>query len=189
MNDLLKELTSQGLLKEEDIVSLQEESERTGESVESLLGKRGIDVAQILKLKGQQFGIPTRSVEGAIPTEILSYIPEDSARHYHFAPLGVKDSVLEVGVTDPDNLDAIDALNFISSKINLPFKIFLISEADLTKVLGMYKGLSTEVDDALSDFETAGVGGALKTEISSEVDDELGSTSDMVNDKKGGQII
>lgn len=190
MNDLLKELTSQGLLKEEDIVSLQEESERTGETVESLLSKRGIDVAQILKVKSEQFGIPTRTLEGTIPSEVLSYIPEDSARHYHLAPLGVKDSVLEVGVTDPDNLDAIDALNFISSKINLPFKIFLISEADLTKVLGMYKGLSTEVDDALSDFETEGVGGALKAELSSEADDELGSTSEVAQDsKKGGQII
>jgi len=191
MDDLLTELTVQGLLKEEDAAALQSEAERTGESLESLLQKHGVDVSQILKVKGERYRIPTRSLEGLqIPTEILSYIPEDSARHYRFAPLAVKDGILEVGITDPDNLDAIDALNFISSKINLPFKIYLISEADLTKVLGLYKGLSTEVHEALSDFETEGVGGTAKPEIS-EADEELAATDDTGTEKKAapGQVI
>ena len=48
--------------------------------------------------------------------------------HYKFVPIGLQDNVLEVGILDPDNIEARDALNFISAKINLPFKIFLIKK-------------------------------------------------------------
>ncbi|MEX1120314.1 MAG: GspE/PulE family protein, partial [Candidatus Paceibacterota bacterium] len=40
------------------------------------------------------------------------------------------------------------------SKITLPFKVFRISETDFKKVLAMYKGLSGEVGQALSELET-----------------------------------
>ena len=68
-------------------------------------------------------------------------------------PVALSEGVLEVGIVDPDNIEALDALNFISSKINLPFKVFLISEADFKKVLEMYKGLSQEVSRALGELE------------------------------------
>lgn len=153
--DLLQTLITRGSIKEEDAARLSEEASRTGASIESLLVKEGIDPQQILGLKSEHLNLPTRSLAGAsVPFEVLSYIPEDSARHYRFVPLSVKDGVLEVGITDPDNLDAIDALNFISSKINMPFKLFLITEGDFDKVLDAYKGLSSEVHEALSDFES-----------------------------------
>lgn len=88
-----------------------------------------------------------------IPSEILSIVPEESAKHYKFAPLGIRDSVLELGIVDPDNIEARDALNFISAKTRLPYKLFLISEEDFEKVLSMYRGLSEEVTKALSQLE------------------------------------
>ncbi|MEK7166274.1 MAG: GspE/PulE family protein, partial [Patescibacteria group bacterium] len=36
----------------------------------------------------------------------------------------------------------------------MPFKLFLISEDDFKKVLDMYKGISSEVGEALSEFDT-----------------------------------
>jgi type IV pilus assembly protein PilB len=68
-------------------------------------------------------------------------------------PLGVADGVLEVGVTDPDNLEARDALTFISGKIGMPYKIFLISKKDFNELVGQYRGLSGEVGKALSDLD------------------------------------
>jgi hypothetical protein len=35
--------------------------------------------------------------------------------------------VLEIGLLDPDNIEARDALNFISAKIAMPYKVYLIS--------------------------------------------------------------
>jgi len=89
-----------------------------------------------------------------VPFEVFKYIPEESALHYKFVPLGVSDNVLEVGILDSDNLDALDALNFISSNADTPFKIYLISENDFDEIYKMYKGFSGEVNRAISELDT-----------------------------------
>ena len=58
-----------------------------------------------------------------------------------------------------------DALNFISSKIGMPFKVFLISSADFDRVIDLYKGLSGEVTKALTELETAFVSDSKNIEI------------------------
>src|SRR3989338_4342274 len=55
---------------------------------------------------------------------------------------------------DPDNLDGIDALNFIARNTGIPFKVFQISEEDFGRVMNMYRGLGGEVDRAISDLES-----------------------------------
>jgi type IV pilus assembly protein PilB len=89
-----------------------------------------------------------------VPFEALDYIPEESAVHYRFAPIGLSDGTLEVGIVDPDNMEARDAISFLAAKKNIPYKIFLISIDDFNKVLEAYKGLTGEVSKALSELET-----------------------------------
>ncbi|KKU76192.1 MAG: type II secretion system protein E [Parcubacteria group bacterium GW2011_GWA2_47_64] len=48
----------------------------------------------------------------------------------------------------------MDAINFISSKLSMPYKLYLISEDDFERVLQSYKGLSGEVTQALSELDT-----------------------------------
>jgi len=134
-------------------------------------------------------GIPERSLgEVKIPYEVLRYIPEESAEHYRFAPLGVVDDVLEVGMVDPDNISAIDALNFIARKTGTPFKIFRITDQDLQKVLGMYKGLGGDVDKALSDLESEEKQSGRQKELSSDEEGllQLGNLAGMSD--TGGSI-
>jgi len=152
--NLLETLIDKKVLNRDDVVAVEKEMEETGEPLEKVLDKRGIDSDLVFKVKSEGLEIPSREVgDKSLPFEVLSYIPEESARHYKFVPLGVSDGVLEVGVTDPDNIEALDALNFISSKIGLPFKVFLISFKDFSRVVEMYKGLSGEVNKALTDLE------------------------------------
>jgi type IV pilus assembly protein PilB len=99
--------------------------------------------------------IPLRSLGDAkIPYDVLRAIPEESAEHYRIAPLALSDGVLEVGMVEPDNIQAVDALNFISRTSGIPFKVFGISEADFARVLTMYRGLRGEVEQAVSDLQT-----------------------------------
>ena len=105
-----------------------------------------------------QGGIPMRSIENEkVAYDILRYIPEESAEHYKIAPIGLSEGVLEIGMVDPDNLSAVDALNFITKKTGTPFKIFKISEEDFLNILKMYRGLGGRVDQALSDLKTEDV--------------------------------
>lgn len=99
--------------------------------------------------------VPLRPLgDVSVPFDTLKYIPEESAKHYRIVPLSVVDGVLEVGMVDPDDLQAIDALNFITRATGMPFKVSRISDPDFDKVLGMYRGLTGEVDEAVSDLET-----------------------------------
>ena len=108
-----------------------------------------------VKSKGLISDIPTRSLKDIeISGKVLEYIPQESVEHYRVVPIGVRDGILEVGATNPNDLEARDALNFISSRIGMPYKLFLISESDFTLILERYKGLSGEVTKALSELES-----------------------------------
>ena len=133
---ILDVLKDKQVIKIEDIAGIEAEALSSGLSLEQVLVSRGVTPEQILESKGEALLIPTKSLKGVdVPGKILGYIPEESASHYHFVPIGVSEGVLEVGMVDPDDMEARDALNFISSRIGMPYKLFLISEEDLTHVL------------------------------------------------------
>ncbi len=112
-------------------------------------------MATPLPSQGQAPSIPTRSLRDLdVSSKVLEFIPEDSATHYKLVPIAVKDGVLEVGAVNPNDLEARDALNFISARIGMPYKLFLISEEDLKIGLEKYQGLSGEVTKVLSELES-----------------------------------
>ncbi len=147
-------LVQKNLLTKDDVREVQKQVSTDGAQLDTVLMQRGVSLENILIAKGEFLNIPVRTVNESITSDVLDYIPEESALHYKFVPLALKEGALEVGVVDPDNLEARDALTFITSKKNVPYKIFLISADDFQKVLDMYKGLSGEVSKALSELET-----------------------------------
>jgi len=153
--NLLSILEKKNIIDEKDIALIKKEAEISGNSFEKILIKTGIKQDIILKAKGEYYNIPIWELKNkSVPFEVFKYIPEESALHYKFVPLGVSDNVLEVGILDSDNLDALDALNFISSNADTPFKIYLISENDFDEIYKMYKGFSGEVNRAISELDT-----------------------------------
>jgi type IV pilus assembly protein PilB len=103
--------------------------------------------------KASFYKIPYQKVaKGTITPEILKYVEEGAATHYKFVPIGFADEVLSIGVTEPENIEAMNALQFISVKLEVPFKIFLISYSDYLQVLEGYKVSNLEVDRAVSDL-------------------------------------
>ncbi len=150
----LETLADKSLISPDEIEGIKDEARTEGKSIDEVLREKGISPEEILKAKGEYLQIPVRALNGReVPFEIMKYIPEESALHYKIIPLGLADGVLEVGLVEPDNIEARDALNFISSKNNLPFKIFIVSEEDFEHVLASYKGFSGEVTKALTELE------------------------------------
>lgn len=151
---LLDILVKQGTIEAKDIASIRDKTGGSEKEIEEILLAQGVSEEDILRAKGEYYSVPIKPIDPSLITsKILDYIPEEAAVYYQFVPIGLDNGVLEVGILNPDNISARDALNFISSKINLPFKIFLISEADFEKVISLYKGLSGEVTKALSELE------------------------------------
>jgi len=147
-------LLQKKLISKADIGEIRKQVS-TGVLLDEALTGKGLKANDILTARGEFLNIPVRSLVGiTVPFDILEYIPEESALHYHFAPIGMVEGTLEVGVVDPDNMEARDALSFLATKKNIPYNIFLITVDDFNKIIEMYKGLTGEVTKALSELET-----------------------------------
>lgn len=153
----LEELVKRGVIKEEqisEIIRIAEEK-HNGLIDEALIDFK-VSEEKILEIKGLLYNIPIKKIDPKlIKPSVLKYIPENSAKIYNFVPIGLSDGVLEVGLIDPENIQAIDALQFITTKIGLPFKVYLISVSTFKQSIEMYKDIGGEVDEVLSDLDSA----------------------------------
>ena len=134
----------------------RKEMEEQGVSLEEVLLKQGIPEDAITRAKSEAFGIPIKKIgdTSKIPFDILKKIPEESVRHYRFIPVGLREGVIEMGVVNPDDMAGREALQFLSSKLDLPIKIYLVSLSDFNKALGDYKSLGGEAVKLLDELET-----------------------------------
>ena len=170
----LEELAKQGLVNENQIGEIKNRAKNDyNGNIDDALVESGISEEQILEAKGVYLNIPVKKVNVADTSfDALKYISEDSATHYHFVPIELKDGVLEVGVLDPENIQAMDALQFISNKIGIPFKLFLISKTDYGNIMGSYKGISSQVEEALTELsqeELTAAKGLSEESLSKEI--------------------
>jgi type IV pilus assembly protein PilB len=153
--NLLSVLADKGLIKAGDINAIAAEGRKADATLEGALAARGVTQEALLKALSEHYAIPMRILPAGrdIEQAALEFIPQESAEHYKFVPLGIVDGALEVGITDPDNIEARDALQFISTRAGMPYKLFLISEADFKRVIEEYQNLSGVVGEALTEFE------------------------------------
>ncbi|MEX0933240.1 MAG: GspE/PulE family protein [Candidatus Paceibacterota bacterium] len=125
-------------------------------SLEDELIKGGLKEDVLLEARGEYYHIPIKEVgEERIAAEILQHIPEKSAQHYRIIPLAFKSGVLEVGIVDPDDVEARDAVQFSVAKENIPYKIFLIKPSDYERAFEGYTGLTGTVNEALGVLDQA----------------------------------
>jgi len=123
--------------------------------LEEALLAQGVSLKDALTAAGEVYGIPARILgDPPVEEEAVAYVPFESAKHYGFVPITIADGALEVGIVDPDNIEAMDALQFISGRVGMPYKLFLITKQDFDRAIDSYKNLSGEVGKALSEFET-----------------------------------
>ncbi len=115
----------------------------------------GVSEDSITQAKASFYKIPYQKVLARqVSYDVVKNIPEDAARHYKFIPIAFSDGVLSIGVTEPENIEGMNALQFISVKLGIPFKVFLISYSDFMAVADNYKAVSQEVNNAIGELNT-----------------------------------
>jgi type IV pilus assembly protein PilB len=155
-------------------------------TIEDAIIASGVDVEVLRNMSGEYYQVPTFAIppEGfEIKADVLGLIPEDSAMHYRIAPLRLEDGVLVVGVNDPDDLQLREALNFISTKHNLPYKLEFMLAVDVKKAQEFYANLKADVTDALTSLETE-----LDTEIAANKAESEGVTDVMEHIKEDAPV-
>lgn len=153
--NILENLVDKNIISKGDSLKIEKQVAGSGKSIEEVLEEAGVPIQTILDVKGEYYNVPSMNLSSySVPLSVLKYISEDAATHYGFVPLSLKDGTLEIGMTDPDNIESRDALNFIVGKLNAPYKIYVIGEKDYKKIVESYKGLSGEVNKALTELDT-----------------------------------
>ncbi len=176
---LLEELVKNNILKEDQISEIKRiAEEKYNNNIDEALLDFNIDENKILETKGKIFNIPTKDINPkTVPASVLKLIPIEAVKIYHFIPINLNDSFLEVGIVDPDNIQAVDALTFITAKMGKPFKLFIIKNSVFNKLVEIYEGDTTrEVDQALSELDSEiaeAVDGGVKIEQNSKTSDSL----------------
>jgi type IV pilus assembly protein PilB len=153
--NLLALLTEKNIIDADRAKSVEEKALNDGISIEKALLEDGFDADAMRDAIGEYYELPVREIteRDRVDTAVLKYLGEESARHYGIIPIILEDDVLIVGVVDPEDLSFRDALNFITAKEQIPYKLVAILERDFEYGVKAYENLTGEVDEALGTLE------------------------------------
>lgn len=137
--------------------SLRKEAKEKNLNIEEMIIDREIvSDKNLYESKAEFLKIPFRDLSGDKPeVDVLKLVPLEACQHYRFVPIGIdkKKKFLEIGMLNPDNIDAREALKFIAHRNNLSPKPYVITLTDFRNVLKEYSTLKGEVREALEELE------------------------------------
>lgn len=119
---------------------------------QELIAQHLVTEEDLLNFLAKQLHLERIDLSGqALDPQLVSRLPESLARRYRAIPLRDQGERYVVGMADPTDLPALDA---ISRAMGKPVKLALISETELLRVLPQLYGAvskSAELRDALGD--------------------------------------
>ena len=152
---LIQEFVKKKIINTNEALSIEDEIFSTGKNLDSILLSMDIDPNIIFNIKKEFFiDIPVFTCEDVVNVskEILNYIPKESAQKHYFVPIKIENNELMIGMVDPSDLTAKTVLQFIASKFQISYKIYLISQGCYEHILSNYSGIRKEVFSALGDY-------------------------------------
>ena len=163
---------------------LQEAKSLDKRAEEVIYSKKLVEEKTVAQIKSELFKLPIKFFEKneIIPRDVLHLIPEDTARHYKFIAFKKEEDTLSIGMVFPDDIRAQEAVKFILNRLNLKFKVFIITPSDLKLALSQYQTFIEEFNQLLSDFQKKFAAQAKK-EISSYKLVDLESTQGVVSEE------
>lgn len=162
MPDFLEILVRNKLLDEKRVAEAKKTSRTANIKIGDALVKLGYCTPELVaKAMAKAGGLEYVKLEGIeIPQAIVTIVPESIAREHAVLALSDDDGVLKVVMADPDDLEAIDKLQFI---VNRKIRVALApKEAILTAVNKLYAQedetarMMQEVSDQAIDFSEMG---------------------------------
>ena len=136
-----------GVVTDEERALAEDESMSSGEGVVDTLITKGVVMAiQVSQAKAAQFGAEFVEIaEQTIEDDVISSVPRSVAHQYKVVPLYHDDLSVTVAMSDPSDLDAIDALG---QALNQEVKISVADEDEIEDALKQYYGAAK--DDSVS---------------------------------------
>ena len=112
-----------------------------------------ISDSDLVAIKSETYRLPSVSLtDENIRPEVLKTVSEDTAAFYKFVPFDREGDVLRVGLLNPEDNDALEALKFIAQDQGLRIEKYVIDLEDYSKIMGRYRTLVSEVKEALDEL-------------------------------------
>ncbi|PSO45523.1 MAG: hypothetical protein BRC25_02010 [Parcubacteria group bacterium SW_6_46_9] len=177
---LLDTLQKTGQITEDEALRIREKAQHDQASKTKILAEHGVSIEDILEAKSEVSGVPYRDLrDEKISSQVINMIPQNSIEQYQVLPLGLKDDTLEVGFVDPGDIEARDAVQFVASKHDRPFKMYVIAEKHFDELKAGGGSLSGEVGGAIS---------ALESELSDK-EEEISEEVENVGEDTGANEV
>ena len=135
---LLDLLRNEGLLAAEDLEQARTAAANEKKPLFAIMSdKQLINDELLVHAIAQVSGVPYVNLTNSIiDQDILQLIPTDIAERFMAVPLAELDNRLAVAMIDANNVQAVD---YLSNRIQRPLKVFMASEASIRHVLDQYK--------------------------------------------------
>src|SRR4051812_40945873 len=130
-DQLLAALRGAGLIDETAAIRLARSASDSGLPLEEVISKEGgIDDGAIANAKSAALRVPRFTIPEKFDQGALQYVPEETARTYQVIPLSATEGNLVVGMVNPDDTRAQEALKFLARQHRLNLGVFLVSSGD-----------------------------------------------------------
>ncbi|MDP2647896.1 MAG: GspE/PulE family protein [Candidatus Yanofskybacteria bacterium] len=148
---LINELIKLGKITPEDVGEIEAVSQKENKELgQVLIEKNIISDQELLKLRSEVYRLPVVDFSKTeLQQDALQEISEDVAAFYKIMPFAKGEGILRIGILDPEDIDALEALKFIASDKGLKLEKYLISYKDFDHTLRNYRTLTGEVGKAL----------------------------------------
>src|SRR3989338_2261350 len=148
---LIQELLKLKIISAEDVDVLEQTAKEEDKDFgQVLIDKNMISATDLLNIRSRLYHLPLMSLEGIdIDKEALKEISEDVVNFYRIVPFAKEGNVLRVGIVNPEDVDALEALKFIAEDRGLTLERYIVSNKDFVNIVRNYGSLTGEVGKVL----------------------------------------
>lgn len=151
---LFQELIKTKVITPEQGVNIEALAKKEGKDLGQILIEQGIiSDEDLLALKSKLYRLPVMHLADIeLSHEALKEVAEDVVNFYKVTPFGKDNAVLKIGIINPEDVEALEALKFVAANKGLTLEKYVITYKDFDAIVRNYRTLSGEVGKALESF-------------------------------------
>jgi type IV pilus assembly protein PilB len=171
-------LLDKKFITKEDLIKARAESTTSNRNLfDFLVSERYVSEEDLTKARGLFFNLPYVDLHSkTIDKKLLEITSKNTITTYRLIPFELADSVLKVALTDPTDMGALEALEFLGQKNRFRVELYITSLSSFQTASGRAGEITKEVNLALQEV--------VEKEKAAELKKQQVKSSDFVIDQK-----
>src|SRR3989338_6462232 len=145
-------LMDEAILDKKEMAAVQMEQAKTKQPLESaILSLKILDEEKLTRAKAAFFHLPYIDLRNQnLSKDALASFSSQTLENYKFLPFAKEKNLLRVALTDPSDLSALEALEFLSQKNKYRIELYLASKSGYNEAFRKSRNINTEVGEAIA---------------------------------------